>query len=214
MQEQATVPTFFARVLGLNSWTISATATASARGGKSVSYNVAILVDTTQSMSDTDSDSQCDNTRIHCALTGVRTLLGTLSPCPPGLASCGAATNGNVANPLDEVSLFVFPGLASAADASNDYTGSCTMPSGILSHNDSPVYEIVPLLQRLSRFRYGYFTDFPRAPASDLVHRQFLLFFHLHLLWTRGAGSRGSAPQWSQGHRLIKSSAVRAIYLR
>jgi Flp pilus assembly protein TadG len=159
--EQAAVPTFFARVVGLNSWTIAATATASARGGTGGPYNVAIVLDTTHSMGDDDSDSACSNTRLYCALEGIRALLGAggagtgLSPCSSTSTSCGSATTSsgydgetayNVANPLDEVALMVFPGLASASDAPNDYTGSCTMPSGdITSYNNGPIYQVVPL---------------------------------------------------------------------
>jgi len=42
---------------------------------------VAIIVDTTRSMTDTDTDSNCNNTRISCALAGVQVLLNSLSPC-------------------------------------------------------------------------------------------------------------------------------------
>ena len=60
------------------------------------------IVDTTGSM---------NGAPINNALTGFRTLLGQLWPCPSNLTSCGTATNGNVANPVDEASLMVFPPL-------------------------------------------------------------------------------------------------------
>ncbi len=175
--ETAQVPTTFARVLGISTWTISATATASAKNGSSSPYNVAIILDTTSSMNDTDTDSQCDTSRISCALSGLQILLGSLYPCAGGLASCGSttettptvygvegsgsppytatysqgtesATNVAAASatfPVDKVSLFVFPGLASTSDASKDYTGSCAMPSGdIVAYNSGPVYQVVP----------------------------------------------------------------------
>ncbi len=150
VREQATVPTTFARVLGVNSWTISATATASGRGGFNSPYNVEIILDTTASMKDTDSDSQCGNTRISCALSGIRTLLSTLSPCAGGLASCGTATSetptagANVPNPVDEAGLMVFPGLTSTAQVPRDYTCPTGNPA-ITSYNNSPVYQIIAL---------------------------------------------------------------------
>jgi uncharacterized membrane protein len=58
--QQATVPTYFARVLGINSVTISATATASAKGGKSTPIDAMVILDTTASMSST-TDSSCKN---------------------------------------------------------------------------------------------------------------------------------------------------------
>ncbi len=145
VQEQATVPTFFAKVFGITSLPISATATASARGGFYGSYNVMMVVDTTQSMNDLDNDSQCNTTRIACALSGVQTLLSELAPCASTLSSCGTITNGNVANPVDEVGLLTFPGLTSSTYTSRDYTCGGTVPSNaIQTYNNSPVYQIVP----------------------------------------------------------------------
>ena len=82
------MPTTFARVLGFDTWNISATAMASAKGGFNGPYNVAIIVDTTNSMTQSDGGN-CNKERITCALEGVQTLLSTLSPCAGGLTSCG-----------------------------------------------------------------------------------------------------------------------------
>src|SRR5208337_1206104 len=126
--ETATVNSLFAKVLGFSTWTLSATATASAKGGYNGPYNVEIILDTTSSMNNMDSDSQCASTRISCALAGIRVLLSTLSPCPAGLTSCGTATSetatvgANVSNPVDEVGLMVFPGLKSTTYVPDDYT--------------------------------------------------------------------------------------------
>jgi Flp pilus assembly protein TadG len=141
--EQATVPLYFAKVLGINSWRISATSTAGGRGGAAQPLDVMIIVDTTGSMN--SSDSSCSNaTRLACALAGVQTLLNGLWPCPQNLANCGAVTNGNVANPLDEVGLMAFPGLTSTSEAHYDYSCSGTQPN-TASYAASPVYQIVPL---------------------------------------------------------------------
>jgi hypothetical protein len=146
--ETAQVPTTFAKVLGFNTWNLSATAMASAKGGFNGPYNVAIVVDTTASMNSGDSGN-CSSSKIACALQGVQTLLTTLSPCPGGLTSCGAAASTSVAVPLpatgnlnasnvpnavDEVSLFAFPGPVSTAQAQLDTNCSGTNPA-ITSYN-------------------------------------------------------------------------------
>ncbi len=149
VSEQASLPTTFLSVVGVKTLGLRTTATASASGGFDAAYNVVIVLDTTQSMNDTDSDSQCNSSRISCALSGIRTLLGTLSPCPAGApgSTCGAVTNGNVAHPVDEVGLMVFPGLTSTSLVPVEYSnksGSLTS-SDMQTYNNSPVYQIIPL---------------------------------------------------------------------
>jgi hypothetical protein len=128
VKQQVTVPLTFLRLVGIGSFTITATATAAAKGSTNGPFNVAILVDTTDSMSDTDSDSNCASTRLNCALAGVQTLLNELSPCSASLSSCGAITanasggGGNVAKAVDKVSLFAFPAV-STTSAKADYNG-------------------------------------------------------------------------------------------
>jgi hypothetical protein len=128
VQQQVAVRTYFAGLFGMPSIKLTATATAGMRGGATPPYNVAIIVDTTASMKNTDSSSGCNNTRISCALTGVRTLLSELSPCSSSAATCGAATNRNVANSVDRVSLFAFPNMTWVT-APNDYGCSGTTPT-------------------------------------------------------------------------------------
>jgi hypothetical protein len=111
---------FFARIFGKQSLTLTAIATAGMRGSTSNPYNVVIVIDTTESMSDTDTDSQCNTTRLACSLAGVQVLLQALSPCGSALTTCGAATSGNVSNSVDRVSLFTFPNVT-AATAAADY---------------------------------------------------------------------------------------------
>jgi Flp pilus assembly protein TadG len=129
--ESYNVPTYFARLFGINQIPVASKSTASMRGSTSIPYNVAIIVDTTQSMNDTDSDSQCSTPRITCALNGVQTLLQNMAPCSSQLTSCGSVTNGslgagNVSNPVDVVSLFTFPNITTATVA-NDY--NCGVPT-------------------------------------------------------------------------------------
>jgi Flp pilus assembly protein TadG len=148
VKQQATVQTYFAKLFGVRSLTITATATASAPGpgGRNAPFNVMMVLDTTDSMS--NGDPSCGGqSRIDCAVEGLRTMLGTLSPCAAGLASCGTATNGNVQNPVDEVGLMAFPGLSSSTYAQYDYDCSNYVPRDFISKYTSPTlptYQIVP----------------------------------------------------------------------
>jgi hypothetical protein len=126
--QQIKVPLFFFPMFGGPTATLTATATAAMKGAAPAPYNVAIVVDSTHSMNDTDSDSNCNNTRISCALAGVQILLKGLSPCQPNESSCGAATSGNVSNSVDRVSLLTFPAV-SKATAANDYNCASSAPS-------------------------------------------------------------------------------------
>jgi hypothetical protein len=125
--ETGTIDTWFIRlaaIFGVNSaqtMTIEAESTAAMRGASNAQYNVAILVDTTASMGDSDTDANCGNTRIYCALQGVQTLLQALSPCAP------SSTSTNCVG-FDRVSLFTFPNIQ-ANDAANDTTCPTSNPA-------------------------------------------------------------------------------------
>jgi Flp pilus assembly protein TadG len=139
--ESVNLPTFFARLFGMNSIPISTESTAAMRGSSSVPYNIAVIVDTTASMNTVDSDSQCGAPRISCALQGVQILLQNMEPCSTSLTACGSATansNGgaDVTNPVDEVSLFAFPNVTTATVA-NDY--SCSSNPTIPGEYQFPV---------------------------------------------------------------------------
>jgi Flp pilus assembly protein TadG len=125
--QTAAVPTFFARLFGIDTVNISATASASARGGVATPLNVALIIDTTHSMGSAPSGSAAlaacsgyTTSAEACAVHGVQTLLGELWPCASGLSSCGTST------PVDEVALFVFPPVTNSSQASTDI--SCTNP--------------------------------------------------------------------------------------
>jgi len=128
VSQKVKVPLLFLQYFGDRAATLTATATAAMKGAAPAPYNVVIVVDSTRSMQDTDSDSKCNNTRISCALAGVRILLQGLSPCPPNLSSCGSATGGNVSNSVDRVSLLTFPGVSTGTVA-NDYNCSGNSPT-------------------------------------------------------------------------------------
>lgn len=143
--QQVKVPLLFLPMFGGTSATLTSTATAAMRGAVIAPYNVAIIVDSTQSMTNTDSDSYCNSTRMSCALAGVRILLQSLSPCLPTESSCGTVTNNNVANSVDRVSLFTFPAVstASVADDYNCGSSSPTIEKYQWSFPATSTYQIV-----------------------------------------------------------------------
>ena len=144
VKEQVTVPMYFTRVFGRSSMTLTAISTAAMGGAQPKPYNVMIVLDSTASMNSYDSDSTCTGTRISCALQGVRILLATLSPCGSGLTTCGSATDGNVSNAVDSVSVMTFPGVSSTADAQSDYNCLGKKPSiSPYSYPTLPQYSIV-----------------------------------------------------------------------
>jgi Flp pilus assembly protein TadG len=164
--ETANVNTFFARVFGVSTIPISATAIAGATGGASDSWNVAVILDTTPSMGYQDTNcglSGRNATRLDCALDGVQTLLKTITPCPVG-SNC-TASNAN-----DRVSLFTFPNVT-AAQATKDSTCSpgnpVAMPTqfptagatGYSPTNPVPTYQITSYLS-------NYQGSTPTAPAT------------------------------------------------
>jgi Flp pilus assembly protein TadG len=134
--ETATVSTYFARVLGINSVQLGTTAYALQSGGQAVAEDIMVILDTTASMN--TSDSSCSGaTRENCALAGLRTMIAGFNPT------------------IQNVGLMVFPGLNTAANAALEYDCSATTPSSssIAAYNASasaptttpPVYLIVAL---------------------------------------------------------------------
>jgi Flp pilus assembly protein TadG len=129
--QTAKVPTFFAKIFGISTVNISATATASARGGTATPLNVALIIDTTDSMGNAPSGSTAlsacsgyTSSAIACAVHGAQVLLGELWPWQAG------ATSGN---PVDEAALFVFPPVTNASQAATDIT--CTSPQIATSYS-------------------------------------------------------------------------------
>ena len=112
--ESATFNTYFGWILGKKTLTVSATSWATAKGAVPLAYNVAIIVDSTLSMA--EADTNCNNlTQMQCALNGVQQLLKSLNPT------------------ADHVALFTFPNVTygSTAGTATSGTYNCTtaMPS-------------------------------------------------------------------------------------
>ena len=97
VSQTASVPLYFGKLFNISSVTIQATASASAGGSPTVPVNVAIILDTTGSMGNTDN--KCGSvpgvsgtpTQLQCAKYGAQVLLKELTAA------------------ADNVSLFVFP---------------------------------------------------------------------------------------------------------
>ena len=119
VRQQAAIPLLFGRVFGMSSVQISATSTASAKGGIPHPLDVMVIVDTTGSMNGGDSSCSVPGitnpTRLDCARYGVRALLSGLWPCAQGLSSCGAAPA------VDQAGLIVFPPLTNAGQTQYEY---------------------------------------------------------------------------------------------
>ena len=122
--QTATVPTYFAKIFGINSFPVSATATAGAAGSKPVPLNVMILLDASGSMNQTDPN--CGGvTKLKCALSGVQNLLGILAPS------------------VDQVGLMVFPAISSSTLGAATDCSAGTNPTAVAYSASNRTYQIV-----------------------------------------------------------------------
>ncbi len=155
VQQQMVVNLIFAPIFGKKTLTLTATATAAMAGAATAPYNVAIVLDSTASMNTDDTDCG-SNTRFQCALAGVQVFLHDLFPCAQNETTCGTVTNGNVADSVDQVSLFAFPNVT-IGTVGSDYDCSSTTPTNkpytfpsatattyAPSGSTTPTYQIIP----------------------------------------------------------------------
>ncbi|HEY6445285.1 MAG TPA: pilus assembly protein TadG-related protein [Acidobacteriaceae bacterium] len=111
--QAATIPTYFAALLGWTSFTPSVISTATVQGSTPLPYNVAILVDSTLSMSADDGSSYCTGlSQEQCALEGVQALLGS-----------GGSGSYGLAPSVDNVALFTFPNVLASAPSGFSTSG-------------------------------------------------------------------------------------------
>jgi hypothetical protein len=128
VQQNATVPLYFAPIFGINTVQISATSTAGAGGGKPNALDVMIILDTTASMNTSDANcSISHSTREDCALAGVRSLLQGFWPSQ------------------DHVGLMVFPGVRNSTSVGYEYDCNASPDPTIVAYDSSPVYQIIGL---------------------------------------------------------------------
>ena len=120
--QTAKVPLWFGGLFGMSQMNLVATATAAMRGGANAPWNIAIILDTTASMGNSDGGTQCSGTKISCALQGVQMLLSDLYPCALG-QTCTSSINY-----VDSVSLLVFPAVTTATQ-SKDYVCKTSDPT-------------------------------------------------------------------------------------
>lgn len=133
--QTANAPTYFLKALGIKSIPLSTTATASMQGIVNP-WNVAIIIDATQSMTNAP-DSNCSgySTRFQCAMGGVQSLLKLTNPCPPGQSSCTAA------DAYFRVSLFSFPNITSSGfSTANPCAGPFTVETYTLPSSTATSY--------------------------------------------------------------------------
>jgi hypothetical protein len=115
VEQTSSVPTYFLKVLGINSIPIGTVAQA-AMQGVAQKWNVAVILDATGSMASIDSN--CGGlTEFQCATNGIKSLLEVTDPCPPGYTSC-ATSDANL-----RVSLFSFPDVSTATVARDSNCG-------------------------------------------------------------------------------------------
>lgn len=109
------VPTTLMRLFGVKMLNVGATATGSP-GSITQPWNLAIILDGTNSMNTTDSN--CSSmTEEQCALNGISQMLTKINPCGASGTNCTAASN----QALVRVSLFTFPNVDTGSVA-NDIT--------------------------------------------------------------------------------------------
>ena len=135
VQSSATVNTFFARILGINSVNLSATAVAAAKGGLVPPYHVMLVLDATGSMGfGTDTGCTQNGTSVtpeQCAEYGAQTLLTGLDPCSVTLTVCTpSAQPGTVLNADDQVGIMIFPGLCSSTTGGLTWKTCPTLAAG------------------------------------------------------------------------------------
>jgi Flp pilus assembly protein TadG len=127
--QTATVPTYFLNVLNIlpfncpscSALTVQAHAYA-ANAGPALPFNIALIVDSTGSMADTDSS--CGATEQQCALQGLQLLFSGMNPCPSPMLTC---TNSQAAL---HVALFSFPALyMNALPIATQCSGTATVNS-------------------------------------------------------------------------------------
>lgn len=135
--QTSTITTMFIQLLNIfkakpmTSMKISTTATAAMRGSISSQYNIALVVDTTKSMGDPDSDGNCSGSRLACAQAGIQTLLEALTPCTASTAGQSNCTA------FDSVAIFTFPNIQ-AGTATDDTTCTNSTPTTVNYSTPAP----------------------------------------------------------------------------
>ena len=126
--QSATVNLWFGGLIGVPTFHLTAISYAAMRGGSNIPYNIAVVMDTTNSMTasaPTGDGCGTGATQIKCAVTGLKTMLQLMDPCPLNQICPGNSSY------VDGVALFVFPAVeitTSTNYSSNDTTCPTSNP--------------------------------------------------------------------------------------
>jgi len=139
VSQTVSMPMTFAQTFGTTSVTLTATSTAAARGAISEPYNIAVILDQTDSMGQSNSDSCTDpstgdsyTTRNECSMVGLKTLLLNIAPCTADYTTCPSGGT----NAVDMVSVFVFPNFEYST-GSNAWGGTTQGSCSAFTHASS-----------------------------------------------------------------------------
>ncbi len=117
--QTASVNLWFGGLVGVPTMTLKAISYAVMRGGSDTPYNIAVVMDTTNSMTGTaPSGDGCGSgaTQIKCAVSGLKTMLQLMDPCPLNQICPGNSSY------VDGVSLFVFPAVTDITEVKSGNT--------------------------------------------------------------------------------------------
>ncbi|MGB8028901.1 MAG: TadG family pilus assembly protein [Terracidiphilus sp.] len=119
--QTATVHLWLGKLFGVPTVNLTAKAYASMRGGSDIPYNIAVILDTTNSMTaaaPTGDGCGSGATQINCAVFGLKTMLQNMDPCDLN-TTCSTSTPY-----VDGTALYVFPPVNI-----NDTTDDTTCPT-------------------------------------------------------------------------------------
>ena len=123
--QTASVNLWFGGLIGVPTMNLRAVSYAAMRGGSNTPWNIAVIIDTTNSMTaSAPSGDGCGSgaTQIGCAVSGLKSMLGIMDPCPLN-QTCPGNTDY-----VDGVALFVFPPVA-VSSTTNYATDDTTCPT-------------------------------------------------------------------------------------
>jgi Flp pilus assembly protein TadG len=170
VRQTAQVPLWFASVLGIPVFNIGATATAAMAGP--APYNIALVMDTTTSMANTDDSCGSGVTAMQCSLQGAQELLYYLYPCSPALTTCTFSKAGQADKSVDRVAVFAVPNVSLSTVALDSSCGNTTVPDAqgytyplatAISYQptgSTPTYEVS---YNLGAGENGFFSDYRTA---------------------------------------------------
>jgi hypothetical protein len=129
--QRASVNLWFGGLVGVRTMNFAAVSYAAMRGGSDIPYNIAVIIDTTNSMTGSaPSGDGCGSgaTQITCAIKGLQSMLEEMDPCP-----LNQTCPGNAAY-VDGVALFTFP----AVTETTEVKGGNTVATGPYDDTNCP----------------------------------------------------------------------------